>query len=358
MRLSFRHTRDDEKDQIAYSHSIVEAVLTCPRWGITRYIQGLYFPTVQRAMALEAGSAMHDVFAAVRLWQLFRKQGFEEHFFAHGPRLFDKEYARFRQCWELASTASGHPRDELLDFAFRILNTGEFYDDPDDGIRTISNMETTTIKYVDKMLTLMDKNPIWVADEHDPTAPVGIEVPFDMMVEQWDDYNTTPIHAARYIGTIDGLIQRKDNAVRCDENKTASRLDETWRKAFDVKSQPTGYVNAAQLITGQQCTDTRIIGVKVKQTRSAEDMLIFPLERTEAQTRDWARTLFFCQELVERYKEDVLSAPQFTHSCSRYFRPCAFIDWCAAEPQDQVAILEGMVPADLSPSQRAVGIVR
>lgn len=370
-KYSLRQTREDEKQQLAYSHSIVEAILTCPRWGITRYIQGLYYPTTNRAMPLEAGSAMHEVFAAVRLWQLLRIQQLPDHFQHHGERLFntDEQPDRFNQVWSSISDTSDL-KDELTEFAFKMLNSGEFYDDPDDNMRTMANMEYTTIKYIEKLMPLMEKNPIWVADLHKPTAPVGIEIVFDMMVEELGDdqwqhpdgkppFMTNTIkRKVRYIGTLDGLIQRTDNHVRLDENKTASRLDETWRKAFDVKTQPTGYIAAASMFTEQQCEQARIIGIKVKQTKSVEDFLMFTIERDVSQIASWARDLFFCDELTLRYKDDVLQAPQFTHSCSRYFRPCAFIDWCAAGPEDQVAIYEGMVPSELSPSQRTAGITR
>ena len=358
MNITVRLTTDDDKHLFAYSHSIAEAVLTCPRWGITRYVKGLSFATHGRAMALEAGSAMHEVFAAMRLWQLLRVQKLPGHFHYHGARLFNNEDNpdRFASCWEdMEGNASASPRDELLAFTFKILNTGTFYDDPDDGIRTVSNMEVSIMKYVDTLMPTMSKYPIWVANVDDPTAPVGIECIFDMVIEEWKEHDDViPQRQVRYIGTIDGLIQLPDR-VRPDENKTASRLDETFRKSYQVKTQPTGYIVAAELFTGQKSTDTRIIGIKVKQTKSHEDMISFVEERVDWQKAAWLRTLFFCDDIVRKYANP-LEAPQFTHSCSRYFRPCAFIDWCSAEPEDQVAILEEMVPAELSPSQAAVGI--
>lgn len=320
-----------------YSHSIVENIVTCPKFGIIRYKERKYFRTAFRQLALEAGSAMHDVFAALRLWQLLRLQNLPEHFEHHGIRLFGEE--RFHDCF----VERPDRRDEALAFCFQILNSTEYYDDPTDRIRTMANMEDTTIRYLDDMLALADRNPIWVAGA--PTEPVGIELSFDMVIDD----------AIRYIGTIDGVCSRADGTLRVEENKTASRLDEAWRNSFDVKSQPTGYIVAGRLITGNDdISSARIIGVKLKQTRSHEDMLVFNIDREEDHILAWHRTLLHAHELSERYKDEPLLAPEYTHSCNRYFRPCAFIPLCSSTMDDQIATYETMEETPLSPSEEAI----
>jgi hypothetical protein len=237
----------------------------------------------------------------------------------------------------------------LINFCFQILNSGEFYDDPSDTTRTLANLETTIIRYVDDRLPNMERNPIWVADRKDPTALVGIEIVYDVIIEYQG-------RSCRYIGTIDGIClpTNLNGEFMVDDNKTASRLDETWRKSWNVKNQPNGYIAAARLITGLSGDHFRVIGIKVKQTRSAEDILAFIDTRTPAQMQDWVRSTFQAVDFVEQYKDNPLLAPQFTHSCSRYFRPCAFIDLCGAEPEDREYILGTMVEAPLSPSQLAL----
>jgi hypothetical protein len=347
--LSIRWTEPHEQDMFCYSHSKVEAVLTCPVWGIVRYVHNLYYPNAKRAMALEAGSAMHEVFAACRLWQVYRLQHLEQHFRFHAERLYGKE--RFAKAWE---EFSDDPRHELINFCFNILNSGDFYDDPDDNMRTTANMETTIIRYVDERMKQFEANPIWIEDENDPTKRIGIEQVFDVII-------TYRGISLRYIGTIDGIITPKrlfDNGTIVeaviDENKTASRLDETWRKSYMVKSQPTGYIAVARLITSLVVTSVRMIGVKVKQTRSSEDIQAFIEEREDWQLLKWVQSLHHAHSIVEQYKDMPLDAPQYTHSCSRYFRPCAFIELCAAHPTDQETILASMVPGELSPSELAV----
>src|SRR3990167_2390290 len=58
-----------------FSNSFLTAVNQCPTWGIIRYGKRRTYSETARALALEAGSVMHRVFATVRLWQLDRIQG-------------------------------------------------------------------------------------------------------------------------------------------------------------------------------------------------------------------------------------------------------------------------------------------
>lgn len=342
--IVIRWTRPDERGLFTYSSSIVESILTCPVYGLVRYYQRRYYPT-GRVLPLEAGGAMHDVFAAVRLWQLWRRQGLYQHFKHHAERLFGAE--RVRTCWR---TIDDSPRDELLSWCYKILNTADYYDDPSDRVRTIANMEETTVRYVDEQLERMEANPIWVKDVDDPTGPVGIEQPFDIIVE----YRGQKL---RYIGTIDGIVcqVKYPNTCMIDDNKTASRLDDAWRRAWSVKSQPTGYVAVAKMLTDLECHKARLLGIKIKQTRSAEDYLAIIEEREPHQIKDWVRSLFFAKEIVDRYGDNPLEAPQFTHSCNRYFRACSFVEMCGASAEDRVDIYENLVEAPLSPSQLAVG---
>lgn len=335
--MRVRLATDADKHLPYYSHSIMEAILTCPKWGLIRYKDRKYFKSTYRALALEAGSQMHEVFAALRLWQLRRIQNLEDHFRVHSTRIFGSD--RVEACFRMKP----NHRDEALSFCFEILNSGEFFDDPNDNIRTMANMEETTVRYVDEMMRVMDRNPIWVQSATDPVALVGIEIPFDIVVDE----------IIRFIGTIDGICVHL-SGVRLEENKTASRIDDAYRKSFMVKFQPTGYTIAGRLITNVSITQTKVIAIKIKQSRSPEDFVPFVEHRDEESFIQWHNTLMFCHELTERYKNNYLNAPMFTHSCNRYFRPCGFIDLCAASMEDQKMMYESMETTPYSPSEAAI----
>ena len=65
---------EEAKTLRAFSNSRLEGISECPTFGIV-HMQRQY-PQHGRAMALEAGEAMHQFFAAMRVWQLFKVSGF------------------------------------------------------------------------------------------------------------------------------------------------------------------------------------------------------------------------------------------------------------------------------------------
>jgi hypothetical protein len=71
-KVNLRLTTDADMHLPAYDNTKLVAINTCPTWGILRYSmhKTMSAPGVTRAMALEMGSAAHEVFAAVRLWQI------------------------------------------------------------------------------------------------------------------------------------------------------------------------------------------------------------------------------------------------------------------------------------------------
>ena len=128
--MKLRLATPEDKHLPYYSHSIVEAILTCPKWGCIRYRERKYFKANFRSMALEAGSTMHEVFAACRLWQLDRKQHLPEHANHHGERIFGPR-------WQACSyNRKPNDRDDLPSICFETLNSSEFFDDPSDTKRT------------------------------------------------------------------------------------------------------------------------------------------------------------------------------------------------------------------------------
>lgn len=331
---------DFESGMQVYSHSISTAIQTCPKWGIIRYLKGLYFKTEYRAMALEAGSLVHEVFAGIRIWQLYREQGLAQHAVYTGERLFPN--GRFAECW---IDKDDDPQNEIEQFIFNIIHTNEFEDDPRDKFRTLSNLEETSLRFIDEMRKTMDRNHVWVADENDPTAPVGIECSIAIVVDE----------EFIYIGTIDGVsYQPHLNSHRLEELKTASRLDEAFRRKFEIDHQPTGYMAMAELAYGLSINKGRVIGIKPKQTKSNEDYISFEEIRDDTKKWQWLQSLRFSHRIAMEHIDDPLNAPMFTHSCNRYFRPCGFVDLCAGDEEDQAYIFEGMEPAPLSPSQEEI----
>ena len=67
--LETRMATDEDKHLPTYDHTKLSAINTCPTWGILRYTHHKKMPGSSRAMALDAGSAAHEAFSAVRLYR-------------------------------------------------------------------------------------------------------------------------------------------------------------------------------------------------------------------------------------------------------------------------------------------------
>ena len=204
---------EEAKTLRAFSNSRLEGISECPTFGVV-HMQRQY-PQHGRAMALEAGEAMHQFFAAMRVWQYAQVSGSADHAKATGERIFGEP--RWKEVWKNVKKQK-NDIDQIGQLAVDILNTSGFYDDPNDSTRTLANMQTAAVVYARETYPYLYAWPIWVADPKAPLKPVGIEQVFDCVVEYTDGKRI------RFIGTLDGILcnTQKDMRVTMADNKTAS----------------------------------------------------------------------------------------------------------------------------------------
>src|SRR5215831_8121187 len=181
-----------------FSNSRLEGISECPIWGVV-HMQRQY-PQHGRPLALEAGEAMHQFFAAFRIWQLDMVQGLHEHAKHTGIRVFGED--RWTEIWKRVKRTPPNDIDRIATLAHEILHTSGYYDDPKDQTRTLSNMETAAVVYARETLPYIENWPIWVESEKKPRGHVGIEQVFDVILEYEDGTRI------RYIGTLDGILRQ------------------------------------------------------------------------------------------------------------------------------------------------------
>jgi hypothetical protein len=344
--VSIQKTTPRQKELLhPYSNSRIAAVGWCPTWGVVSAQKR--YNTTARAMALEAGETMHEVFAITRIWQLRHIQNLPKHAEESAKRIFGMK--RWKAILKEAG-GFGATREDLLELAFSTLHTSDWFDEPSDTVRTMNNMELASINYIDERLPHMENWPIYVENKDDPRCLVGIEQHFDIVV-LYDNGRYI-----RYIGTIDGLVEKTARReLYLDENKTAARLDTGWRSSFDMSMQITGYCAASTSVFGRLVLRSRVTGVKIKPTKSGEDTYTLePVQRTQESIQTWGRWLLDGVTRYEEWKDDYEHAPRYTHACNRYFRPCALLPFCSDSVEGRKETWSQMVEADKSPSERAV----
>lgn len=354
--VSFRLATPEDVHLPAFDNTKLTAINTCVTWGIVRYVHHKTFRTGGRAMALDAGSAMHEVFAAVRLVQLYKEVAARdvplayEFFVYHGKRLFGDN--RFTEFMLPKWNSEEDERSRILDFCLEALYTSGFYDDPSDRRRTMANLEECATLYIERWD--WKRYPIWVRDPEDPSSDVGIEYAFDIVLEYSYDDGTTRRY--RFVGKFDGVHWNGDDLC-IGENKTASRLDTAWAMSFQLSSQITGYCIAASVWTGLPTSRAVVWGTQIPLPKSYDDGIVRePVRREEHHFRRWLMWFLHTVDLAEAHQDDPANAPRYTHSCNRYFRPCAFVPLCYGTDEDfKTAFDTEMVVDEWSPLHETGG---
>lgn len=337
--FNLRMSTPDDMHLPVYDNTKLVAMNTCPTWGILRYQMHRTLPGSGRAMALEAGTVMHEVFAMIRLLTLFSNNHHEnipEIVKHHLIRIFKDRggdlYNLFSDgeigdIYELANTA-----------AIQVIETSGFYDDPSDRRRTINNLILCASHYIQHWDF---STQIWVRDLNNPTSDIGVEIAFDTTAELHHLYGSNYF---RLTGIIDGISvsQTSEGQLIIEENKTASRLGDAWSMPFHINSQPTIYLLAASAFTKQEVNHARIIGlaIPIPKSSAAMPMIVERVTRKIHHYQDFVAWLFHTIDMYERYQDNPHAAPRFTHSCNRYFRPCSFIPFCDADPEEQKQMIE------------------
>ncbi len=356
--VSVRLATEEDRHLPAYDNTTLTAVNTCPTWGIVRHVLKKRMSSNSRAMALEAGSASHDVFAAVRLHQLIYTQERPDLAAVHGTRIFGEER------WDTLHSLLQADEDDStrrVNFCLEALHTSGYYDDPQDRFRTIANIEESCLAYIDRW---DDKEPVWISGSCAPELAheqdVGIEIPFEMVITYTLlREGVIQKFSYRFIGRIDGIHLRKvwtkDSAHPrhlLHENKTGARLNEAWTMQWAMSHQVTGYCLAASLFIGQPINDGFVLGMQIPLPKSAYDyggIVREYFERPKWQTAQWFEWFLHTVQNIERYEGDIDSAPRFTHSCSRYFRPCSMLPYCTSESEERIEMIAEMVDDLWSP---------
>lgn len=330
---------------IFYDYTKLTAANTCPTWGVIRY--GLHkteIPLDQggRNLAIEAGSACHDFFAAIRLWTLIKASSsvIDKKVFDYGVRLFGRE--RFDSM--MAVPQDSDPVNNAQMFALDALHTTGYYDDPKDRRRTMSNMEESCLVYADRYFK--SKLPVVVRGDL-----IGIEIPFVLEVTRYymnHGFNTLG-ERSYYCGRIDGIHEWGDQ-LAVGENKTSARLTDAWRMSFAISHQITGYMIAAGVLLDTEINNAIVMGVQLPLPKSAFDGVSFELvTRTESDRLRWCEWFFHSIATYETYIAKATQAPRYPHSCNRYFSACQFIPFCALPREDQANSLADMRVEEWSP---------
>jgi hypothetical protein len=350
--LNTRMSTEDDMNLDYYSNNRLTSINTCPTYGVLTSSQHKEMPNTSRAMPLEAGSVAHDGFAAVRWYQYYHFQHdgncetVWQNAMMHGERLFPN--GRFGQMFDTIQDGSTH-RTNVINFTCEAVETADFYDDITDKKRTVSNIQEALIAYIDAWD--MVRYPIWIRDPSDPFTDIGIEIPFDIVVEiDYEDKIGIKKLTIRFKGILDGLHTdpKYGNRIFIEENKTASVLNDNWLSQWILSHQITGYCLAATTFTNEDCDHAVVSGMRIPIGRNSQEGIRKEhVNRNALMYEKWANWVVTSVSMERAWRDDPINAPMYTHSCNRYFSVCEFLPFCAATSiEEKKLILSEMVDKD------------
>lgn len=344
---------------VFYDNTKLVAVNTCPTFGVLRYAQHRTETALGgRNLAIECGSACHDYFAALRMWTLVQRAE-KDHDINLAHRITDHGWKLFGQArWtEMIQTPQdSDPIHNAINFASTALHSSGYYDDPSDSKRTLENMLVSCITYTHRYLD--SDLPVYVEDDF-----IGVEIPFVIEIQRQKRMEAkengkvinywTASQRYYYCGRIDGVHHYGSN-ITAGENKTASRLNDSWRQSFHMSSQVTGYNIALSAILNREVADSLVMGIQIPPPRDVFAGVAFePLQRTNDDKLRWFEWFFHSVSMFERYP-DPTTAPRYTHSCNRYFSTCQFLPFCTMSREEQREVIEQMRVEEWSPLDHIV----
>jgi len=328
-KLSVAEPRHDNLPWLDFSKAT--SLNTCPMWGHIRYVQKRAPRGDGRQLALEAGSACHDVFAAARFATLFETdhndfavERSRRHF---GTTRHDEMFRHMGSGEQLAS--------RRFNYALEALSTSGYYDDPRDRRRTLQNIEESCLYYLQNYHW-----DYWRPYVDEDADFIGVEVPFNILIEL--DHRKF-----RFVGRADGLINNAfyDGQLEVHENKTGARINDAWAMSFHMSHQVTGYLEASKLVVpsgkGRDISNAVVLGLQIPLPRNVEagGFVAERVSRNTEQAERWLKWLIGTYDEMMLYMDRPFDAPQYTHSCNRYFRPCQLIPFCQSTREEQEQML-------------------
>jgi hypothetical protein len=312
-------------------HTRATAIHTCPRWGIVRNMHGKSLEVEGRQIPLECGNALHQSFAAHRVWQLWHSlpKGYDR-VYANGVRIFGEER------WD--ELAKKLEEDDPAPISLEALYTSGYIDDPRDRKRTLSNMELSLLHYLTRYPH--DYLP-FVEDDF-----VGIEVPVRLKLTFEDGTEFA------YLGRADVILtEPKTGKLIVVDNKTSSNVANQWETQWRTSHQLTGYCVGVSSMIQRRVMDFGVLGLQVPLPKGQEfgGYVFMEGTKTTRAVAEWAKWAYSAWQLWDQYKDVPFEAPMYTHSCYRYFRGCSFIPICDIAEDDPPVTLSELTDSPWHP---------
>lgn len=362
--INISETNDLQKvDMQGFDFSKLNAISACPFFGILRHVHNKTFQANERLMALECGELCHQCFALYRALSIWDR-GIEEDkiklvkiaenyitklFLEVMSDITPEQALNFVTDCKLEADKCTTKLAKYTVFSNFLIDNSGYYEDPDDKKRTVVNIKDSLLQYCSQFLDLVQNEPVWIEDENNINSKIGIEIGFDTVITLTYEANGYENKQdIRFIGKVDGIHYRKqDGSLIIHENKTTSRIDESWVGQWYKSHQITGYCIFAKFFTSKDCNQARVLGMQIPQPKySGVGFRTERVDRSNDYYEDWARWVLTTYNFVEEYKNNPELAPMNTHNCCKYYKQCNFLPLCVQNVEERIETINNEMIID------------
>lgn len=338
-----------------FSFNTLDKIERCPTYGV---VSGLLHRTMaisETSLALEAGSACHQGFAAIRIRDAYEQGEIELALQAQQKLITDGE--RDSDLEDMLAEDDDDFRMHLRRaYVLEVFDRYGFLEDPRDKRRTINNLSNSLGHVVEewpwgKYAPGVLPKRLWEGGE--AFNELGIEYKFALRIDA-----EVLGHKLAFVvvGLMDGIHIESRGAYVPHENKTSSKLDEGYIAGQRMSYQHTTYIVALNTILDHlgieqtaPCQASRLIAVSIPLPKGYGQNFAYANElmhRTDAQFQDWVVWIVNHVYTALQFVDDPMGAPKNTHSCYRFFRACPLLPLCHTDQDERLTVLDEMETRD------------
>lgn len=321
-KVSVRATAPEDADLPWVDYSMLAAVRTCPMKGIVQYAAKKWPENGMRAVAAEAGTAMHLALAA---WNSYKHLSLDNCSKLFGP-LDAYPLSAMLEAAEDAEAAGG---DGPLAFAHAALHEASgFYDSPDDKKRTLANLEAA-VSY-------------WAQQQRgsDYYPPIAVELPVEMVIaiEYADDCGVDKELTLKYIGRIDKVSRGNSGLLATDYKTTTLSLGQSYEAQYHLNAQVIGYRLMLSILYPEEQLSPYAVIEAIKLPISRNDSVVSYSRKAYRADNIEFFAKFIVQNyiLIERYllTHDITIVEQRTNACNNFFSVCPLLTGLCMQSSD------------------------
>lgn len=145
-----------------------------------------------------------------------------------------------------------------------------------------------------------------------------------------------------YVGRCDMVATDAQGRIYCVDEKTASRLGESWDMKWDMDTQMTGYIWAQQeLIDRHKYGEDVEVQALVRGISILKDgfgHVEIPIVRSQWFIEQWYNQLLRdVRKMVWAYERGVWDMAMHENACVQYMRRCDYMPLCCSPNAEQIA---------------------